>query len=322
MNRFSLLVILLLAVVTAGSLTFGYQQYQRAERLAKAAAEPAAESARPAHERVLDAVELPAADDTPRPSDAADPEPLAAVEPAHPAATRRGAPMRLNELLEDPDFAAAWQAQQKAALDAPYAALFRQLHLNPQQIDQLKALLAERMTARLDVMNAAREQGLGGRENRAEVNRLLQETHAEIDAGIRELLGDSGYAQLQQYERTAPERTVVRQLESRLSYSSTPLSTAQAEALVTILNDTSRSTGGRANSAMVFPIGPGGVSGPTAPVSNAAIARAQGVLSADQLAALRQIQADQQAQRTVNEKMREHFNRGRQVTIPAPAPEG
>lgn len=328
MNRPYLLALIILALVTAGSLTFGIQQYQRAERLARAAtaAEMTAQAGQSdpaAPQQTGDpASEAADADDGPsHVDDEALVSPPMGADRNDAASRRRGSPIRLHELMEDPEFAAAWQAQQKASLDAPYAALFRKLNLTPQQIDQLKTLLAERMTARMDVMSAAREQGLVGRDNRDELRQLMQATQAEIDAGIRDLLGEQGFSQLQQYEGTAPQRTVVNQLESRLSYSSAPLTSAQSEALVNILNDTSGSGGGR-NNRVGFSFGPAGGSGPASRITDAALVRAQAVLSADQLSALRQIQADQQAQQEVQDKMREQFRRARPTQPPAPGAGG
>lgn len=321
MNRPYLLALTILALVTAGSLTFGIQQYQRAERLAREAA-----SAASAHldqpgtrTRASDTADAPTAEAFANNDEQLDGR--GSLSPQMGADTNEGpqapraAPFRLHELMEDPEFAAAWQAQQKAALDGPYAPLFRKLNLTPQQVDRLKTLLAERSTARMDVMSAAREQGFTGRESRDEIRTLMQATQAEIDASIREVLGEQGFSQLQQYERTAPQRTVVNQLESRLSYSSAPLTSAQSEALVNILAETSGSRGRTTTAGMYF--SPGSF-GPPAAISDSALVRAQAVLSPDQLAALRQIQADQQAQQNVQEKIRERSRQNR----PPPPPRG
>lgn len=231
----------------------------------------------------------------------------------------RRRPVRLEELLQDPEFAAAWHTQQKAMLDGPYAALFQRLRLPPEQTDQLKSLLAERFTARMDVMNAARAQGLSGRENRAELQQLLEQAQAEIDQGIRELLGEAGYAEFQRYEQTGPQRSTVRQLEQRLSYSGAPLTPAQAETLVTILSDTPGSTPSGRSDVVLF--GPAATTAPGPPgaVSDAAIARAQAILSPQQVEALRQLQREQAAQQQVSEIMRQRFQQQR---IAPPAPPG
>lgn len=327
MNRPYLLALIILALTTAGSLTFGVQQYRRAEQLARAAA--AADSDADRHR-----ASTAATNDTDRLATQSTADVARAAEDDAVAITsiemgadrngaaepRRGSPVRLHELMEDPAFAAAWQAQQKAGLDGRYADLFRKLRLSPQQVDQLKTLLAERMTASMDVMSAAREQGFGGRENRDELRQLMQATQAEIDAGIRELLGDQGFTQLQHYERSAPQRTLVNQLESRLSYSSAPLTSAQSEALVNILSETSGAGAGRTNRGGVS-FGPG-ASGPASRINDAALVRAQAVLSADQLNALRQMQSDQQAAQEVRERMREQARRNRPSPPEASPPRG
>ena len=317
------LVLLTVSTIAAGSLA--WQQYQRAERLE---AQLAGAPPPPSHSPVAAAHAETDVDEALLLAEPGEDE--AGSEPATsptttPVRTRdgRGDPgMRLNAMMENPEFAAAWQAQQKARLDDRYAALFRKLNLHPAQIEQLKALMVDRQASRMDVMAAAREEGFTGRENRDELQALMQQTEKEVEANIRALLGDTAYAQLQQYERTALQRNIVSQVENRLSYSSTPLTAAQSEALVGILAETSgrnRRTGSDPNFAMAFPGGPAvNVGGRTA-ITDVAIARAQGLLSPSQLEALRQIQAEQQAQQQVSELMRQQFQRERPT---APRPPG
>jgi hypothetical protein len=82
-----------------------------------------------------------------------------------------------------------------------------------------------------------------------------------------------------------------------LSYSSTPLNANQAEALTSILAETS--TGGNRGRGGDSPFGGGGVS-----ISDEAINRAQAVLSSSQLQSLQDLQAEQQAAQKLTEAMR------------------
>lgn len=204
--------------------------------------------------------------------------------------------------------------QQKGELDASYADLFRRLNLTPAQLEQFKSLLVEKRAALADVMAAARSQGMMGRENRDEIRALVQETQAEIDDGIRGVLGESGYQQYQQYERTQPQRAVTSQLEQRLSYTAAPLSAQQADQLVQILAANApqgRQTATTAVTAINLGSGLGGraafVMGGGTPITDQAVQQAATVLNSSQLQALRDLQAEQQAQAQLGQLMRNQF---------------
>ena len=64
---------------------------------------------------------------------------------------------------------------------------------------------------------------------------VLTDAQTEIDNAIRATVGDAAFAKYENYEKTFSQRSVVNQLEQRLSYSSTPLSTQQSEQMVAII---------------------------------------------------------------------------------------
>lgn len=315
--RIAAIAILALTTVTAGGLA--WHNYQRAEELAAAIA-----AARHAAERAPATIPAPRfssakpmeADDA---NDDFNPEELTkpaedgapGEEPRRQRFDRRNGMARMEELMQNPEFAAAYTLQSKARLDGRYADLFRQLGLPPESLDRFKTLLAERQNAWRDVMTAARSEGIGGRENRDELRELVQITQDEITRDIRELIGDNGYEELARYENTTVERGTINQLETRLSYSGNPLNSAQSEALLNILTDTG------ANMAAIRPsAGPDtdpaamrlvNIPGPT--ITDEVINRAQSVLAPDQLNALQQIQAEQQAQQAVGTMMRSQLQR-------------
>lgn len=187
---------------------------------------------------------------------------------------------RMTELMEDPDFVEAWKIQQRARLDNRYADLFRQLNLPPDQLARFQDLLIERQNAWQDVMVTARQNGLNPRENRDELREMTRALQAEVDAGIKAELGDQTYAAYQNYDSTQAQRNVVNQLNQKLTYSGASLSTAQSQQLISIIAN----NGGSLN--------------------DQTINLAQGLLTADQTAALRQIYAEQSAAAIVREKMR------------------
>jgi hypothetical protein len=232
--------------------------------------------------------------------------------------------------LQKPEIQRLLATQQKAALDARYAGLFKSLNLTPAQLDKFKNLLVERQTSMMDVMAAARGQGL----NREDMQKLVASTQAEIDASIKSAIGDAAFSQYKNYDQTAAQRATTDQLSQRLSYSGAPLTAEQSAAMTQILSQTVPArtangtsgaavtvvaeAGGRGGFGMNFIAGAGaGMGGPSSPITDATITMAQGVLSAPQVEALKQLQAEQQAQQKIAEAMRQTMGGGNNTRTPA-----
>ena len=249
----------------------------------------------------------------------------------------------MRELMSRPEVQALLNQQQRAAIEGRYAALFRNLNLSPEQAAKLTALLADRGTTMQDLFAAAREQGIDPRTNPEAYRKLVADAQGQINESIKGVIGDQGFAQLANYEQTMPQRNLVNDLQQRLSYTSTPLTPAQAEQLVQILAShapqrPATTTAGLPmpveTNALMFRAGPGGPGGPGRgpdagavfsiagspgagamlstldglrlggpPVTDGAIAQAQGVLSAPQVTALQQIQQQQTAQQQLRDLM-------------------
>lgn len=217
-------------------------------------------------------------------------------------------------MMDRPEIQRLMALQQKAALDAKYASLFKSLNLTPEQLEKFKNLLVEKSTAVMDVMAAAREQGTNPRTDRDTFRKLVADAQADVDASIRATLGETAYSQYKDYEQTQPQRVVVDQLAQRLSYSTTPLSADQSAQLVKILETTSEVKAGGGN--RVFVAGPGGgplgfSGGGGVQVTDATINQALGVLAAPQVDALKQLQQEQQAQAQLSAAMRKQFQESR-----------
>ena len=214
--------------------------------------------------------------------------------------------------LNNPEVQKLLAVQQKAGLDGHYAALFKKLNLSPADLEKFKDLLVERQSAVMDVLAATRAEGLNGPQNRDQIRQLVQDAQGEVDNTIRSTLGDAAYSQYQIYEANVPQRNVVSQLEQRLSYSTTPLTDTQSSQMVQILAESaptnSNSQAGGAGLPRFF-VGAGAgpaaaFVGGAAPITNDAITKAQGILSADQLAALQSLQKEQDAAAALREQMR------------------
>lgn len=247
----------------------------------------------------------------------------------------RGNPMQMmntvRDLMAKPEVQALVNVQQKARIDAQYAALFKSLNLSSDQADKVKALLADRMTTMQDVFMAAREQGINPRTDPAGFQSLVANAQTDINNGLKAVLGDAGFNQMQNYDQTMPQRNVVNQLQQRLSYTDTPLTQAQADQLVQVLatnpapprtnaDGTVAQGGNRGPGTFAGAVyagggpgggggigemlGGGGGNGATAAITPAAVSQAQSVLAPAQSAALQQLQQQQQAQQQLQQILR------------------
>jgi hypothetical protein len=291
----------LLVLLTAATVSSSYLAWQQSQRLdtlqaelSKAAVATAAVKPRPTPPPAAPSPAVAVA-----PSVPVTEAPAPADAPAAPSAPRPRGGNRPDfaALIAPPEFAQAMNLHQRAALDGRYADLFKKLQLSPADLEKLKTLLVERQAARVDVLNSARAQGLDPRTNRDEINKLTSQAQAEIDASIKGTLGEAVYNQYQNYETSLPQRSLVSQLDLRLSYSGTPLNSTQTEFLVKAL------AASTANSAPADSLGGFGPR-TSAVLSDAVIQQSQSVLTPDQVAALKQLQAEQKAQQQVRELMR------------------
>jgi len=231
-------------------------------------------------------------------------------------------------MFDSPEARQLMAVEQKGRLDARYAGLFQALRLSPDKLDRLKQLLVDKQSTAMDVIAAAHQQNLLGSGIGTDVRNLVQQETGTIDQSIHELLGDTAFDEYLDYERTRVERSLVDRLASRLSYSESPLSAAQAESLVDLLS-AQRSTqppaepSGQPGMRMAVSVGGGDTmvafagSGAldSIPINDSTINNAQSVLNGAQLAALLQLQAEQQAQVRMGELIRQNLP-------PPPPPEG
>lgn len=314
-------VIFLLACTTLGAGYVAWQQHREVARLRATA--PADQHRAEARRRTWNA-------GTAADSAKAAPAPGEKPAAANPDGFRRGdrAFNQVMQVLDNPDYQTLMNLTQKGMLDGRYAALFKQLKLTPQQLEQFKEYLVDKQTAVMDVLAAARAQGLDMRNDGEAIRTMMKATQDEIDGNIRTALGDTAYAAYQDYERTLPTRNVIGQLETRLSYSGTPLTESQNQEMVRILAETGEP--GRvpairtATPAVSIGGGPGAnpqmgaaiaiASGGGVLITDATVDRSRTVLAPDQVAALQEVQQEQQAAQQLGRTMRAEL--GNRLTPP------
>jgi hypothetical protein len=224
-------------------------------------------------------------------------------------------------LSNTPEFQKLMSAQQRGVVESRYAALFKGLSLPPADLDKLKTLLADKQGAIFDVLTAARAQGLTGRENRDQVQQMIQSAQGEVDQSIQQLIGAQGFSQYQNYEATLSQRATVDLLDKRLSYTQTPLTEQQSQQLIGILaSTTSSNASGNPSQSAVAARNAFGLGGTMpAPIKDQAVQLAQGVLAGPQLEALQQMQQEQQAAQQLQRLLRNPPANAAPKNSPAPA---
>jgi len=250
----------------------------------------------------------------------------AAAKPAEtpasrPAASQSGPAM--DYVLDHPETQATFVEQRALRAKAHYDRFLKASGLSAEQQEQFLKEMKELSAGELDFMAALHAQGLGvgnlPKEPQAQAvfQKLLgehQESARAIQNNLHTLMGDELFKRFQQYTGTIPERNVADQVAAQLYYTDTPLTAPQADQLAQVLaqnrfsgqpkpSPTTTMNGTfitpRALSARVGQVMQ--QQGMTmidwlAPVTDAAVARAQTVLTPAQLAALQQVQAQQVTQ--------------------------
>jgi hypothetical protein len=295
---------LAIALLAATTLGLGFQLYRTRQQLTDARSAPALDIRR----TEIHAATAPAPADIPAPPPpAAAQAPLAtdSISASSEGQSTGGArsarfAAQMAELMKDPDFAAAWKLDQEARLDQRYGELFKQLNLQPEKLATFKSLLAERENASREVWASAAAQGFNPRENREQLRQLEADLRAEVDANIESAFGPAVTSALEAYNAAAPQRATVNDLNQKLAYSGQPLNDTQARMLTTLLAQTGQQSG----RSMI--------------ITDATIARAQGVLMPGQIESLKKLQTEQRARQLIAEKTR----LAREQAQAAPAPGG
>jgi hypothetical protein len=307
-------LVVVLALLTAALTLAVWRQQRELRRLAPAPAPDApaalAMSLRTVRARNLTLVPpRAAAPERAEPPDAAEERPDFSLPRRAPP---RGSPAdALARLLDNPEFFQLLALHRQAALDARFAALFRQLALGGDELAAFKRLLVEKDSVALDVV-AVSESQPGGPLSPAQLDAGIAAARAQVEAAIRTALGHERYAVYRDYEQTLPQRTVVARLEQRLSYSAAPLAPAQAEALVKLLVAHAPAETPAAAATVAAKSAPPAVSllgAEPAParITETALVEAQAVLAPAQVAALRDLQAEQQASARALDLLRENL---------------
>ena len=166
----------------------------------------------------------------------------------------KGLGSTMESLMKDPDFMKMVAEQQAQMLKTQYAPLLKQLSLGPDQRDAFYKLLSDNATNALAqglaMMTGAKDPDAASKAADAEKN--MQEQ-------MRLLLGDSGYAQYQDFQTSLPDRMMFEQMKT--SFADDPLNADQQQRLLQLM------IAERKNSAPVAAPGGGKPSGSAANIA-------------------------------------------------------
>jgi RNA polymerase sigma factor (sigma-70 family) len=196
------------------------------------------------------------------------------------------------------------------AVARSYAKLFADLHLTPEQTDSMKDLLMNKTMAGADMITAA----MSGQADAAQIRAQGMQVKADqaaIDDQIKQLLGDDNYAQYDAYGKTLEERMVVTQVADQLADSPKAVRADQEQKLfdamveerqsfkfTTDLSDPSKLTGDVAS--YYTEDSKNRYQQELEQLSQRYLARAQTILSPEQLGAFQSSLASQQARQAAS----------------------
>ena len=168
-------------------------------------------------------------------------------------------------LARHPEVKQALIASKIAEIDFRYGALYKSLGLTPDQIEKFQSIMLA--------------SGSGGWVNRLLVPELKEMVFSIVDTDLaqngtrrlRELLGDDGYRQFTEFNRVDSARQLAVQVASSLYFTEAPMTPAQSEQLILILDNNRSPRSGPQVSPFDW---------------DAVLAQARDVLSAPQLAAV------------------------------------
>jgi len=123
-----------------------------------------------------------------------------------------------------------------ANLPQQYAALWKRLGLNPDQIQKFEGIILERALIGNDVAQSFKDQGIDRNANPEAFGQAVRAATAASDSEIQADFGSSALADFQQYEQTIQQRTTVNNsLQPYLTKMAIPLTDDQSEQLVQIM---------------------------------------------------------------------------------------
>jgi hypothetical protein len=140
--------------------------------------------------------------------------------------------MRMDKLMEDPEYRAAMRSQHRMMMASRYPELGEALRLQPEDVDKLMDLLTDQEMANMAGRPPFGEDGQVDQAAMQEWSKKAQQRQRDNEAQLAGLLGDSGLQEWKDYQQTLGARMQVRQLRGILEGSSDPIRPDQVQPLV------------------------------------------------------------------------------------------
>ena len=155
-------------------------------------------------------------------------------------------------LQKEPDTQVYWLASRRSEVAMKYRAFFRQAGLSAEKREAFHRAMIQRDEQVMDVDAIIRAQGLTRPDEPAA--KMLAKADADLKATQRAVLGDDGFRQLQEYDRTSSLRDIVNGIAGgAVMVAREPLSSQQAEQLLQVMANASPSyqRGGAASTSEI-----------------------------------------------------------------------
>jgi cytochrome c1 len=162
----------------------------------------------------------------------------AAGETANPDKDNGGFGTLFSKMLADPEMKKLVREQQGQMVNQLYGPLIKQMGLTPEEAAKFKELLADNQ------MRGAENAGSllsGGPTNRNETLEAMAAQQKNKEAQVKELLGDTRFAQYQDYQQTLGERMQLDQFRQQNAGEANALTDQQANQLLAFMKEEKQS---------------------------------------------------------------------------------
>jgi RNA polymerase sigma factor (sigma-70 family) len=148
------------------------------------------------------------------------------------------------DMMKDPAMMKFMRDQQATLLKKQYDPLLKQLNLTPEQGDAFYQLLLDNQ-----MNNMQRGASLFSGGGKGDAAQALADSAQELQAGLKNLLGDDGYSQYQDYQSVIAVRMQLDQMKS--DFADNPLSDDQEQQLVQAMKTAQSAVAGANNSVKI-----------------------------------------------------------------------
>jgi hypothetical protein len=153
------------------------------------------------------------------------------------SSTRNGAVTTSDpQLMKDPEFFSEYSVYLRGLIRNEYGPLFKKMKLSGTLISSFEVLIEQRIVDALDLTAARMEHPEAGG---AMYMKMKSDMEASNDSNIKALLGADKFALWTSYNQLLPNMSQVSQLQARLSYTETPLTSEQGDSLAALSSEAS-----------------------------------------------------------------------------------